>query len=62
MRKATSYSQTMDKAEWTFPNINHSPLCNGGSRKETDMREKAAVQDLAAHDSEKKSADQLGVL
>lgn len=42
-----------------FQNICHSPLRNGGSRKETDMREKAAVQELAAHDCEKKSADQV---
>ena len=49
----TIYSETMDKAEWSFQNIFHSPLRNGGSRKETDMREKAGVQELAAHDRKK---------
>lgn len=49
----TIYSETMDKAEWSFQNIFHSPLRNGGSRKEADMREKAGVQELAAHDRKK---------
>ena len=48
MHKMTIYSETMDKAEWSFQNIFNSPLCNGGSRKETDMRELPVVEGLRA--------------